>query len=126
LVYWRRFIEGDVRGPMPIIETIVMDDGTAKHQLVFDQDLMYGVNDAANQMIKRIVDIYYQHRIRHNLKPGEIIFIDNRMAVHGRSPFFPKYDGNDRFLVRCFATSNYQHSADARINGGRTVAAIYS
>jgi len=126
------FIEGDIRGPMPILsrgmkglaEGLVFD----KHPegLVFDQDLMRGTNPRSEQMIHKIVDIYYKHRIAHNLQPGEILFIDNRLALHGRSPFFPKYDGNDRFLIRCFATLNLCRSEYSRMKGSRTVAAIYS
>jgi L-asparagine oxygenase len=60
------------------------------------------------------------------LKPGEIIIIDNRHAVHGRSPFFPKYDGKDRFLVRCFSVFDYNSSLYARPFDSRVVSAIYS
>jgi len=115
------FIEGDIRGPMPII------NGTQNDPiLIFDQDLMTGITEEANNLLKKIIDIYYQNKLRHNLKPGEIILIDNRRAVHGRSPFFPKYDGKDRFLVRCFAVFNYESTKYARPDDGRVVKAIYS
>lgn len=115
------FIEGDIRGPMPII------NGTQNDPiLIFDQDLMTGITEEANNLLKKIIDIYYKNKLRHNLKPGEIIFVDNRRAVHGRSPFFPKYDGKDRFLVRCFAVFNYESTKYARPNDGRVVKAIYS
>jgi len=117
----QEFIEGDVRGPMPIISGPEEDP-----RLLFDQDLMTGITKEAHQMISRIVDIYYTHRIRHNLIPGQIIFIDNNRAVHGRSPFSPKYDGADRFLVRCFATFDYEKSAHARNSDSRMIHAIYS
>jgi L-asparagine oxygenase len=87
---------------------------------------MTGITDESNVMIHKIVDIYYKHRLSHNLTPGEIVFIDNNRAVHGRSPFVPNYDGLDRFLVRCFGVYNYEYSAYARENGGRVVSAIYS
>jgi L-asparagine oxygenase len=79
-------------------------------------------------MIRKIVDIYYQRKILHNLKPGEIILIDKRRAVHGRSAFNPKYDGKDRFLIRCFATFDLSKSEYARETptSPRTVTAIYS
>lgn len=115
------FLEGDIRGPMPILHGSIEDP-----EFIFDQDLMMGTTPEADDLVKKIIDIYYKHRIAHCLKPGEIIFVDNRRAVHGRSSFAPKYDGYDRFLVRCFATLDYEKSAHARINGGRTVAAIYS
>jgi L-asparagine oxygenase len=77
-------------------------------------------------LIKKIIDIYYKHRNQHNLQTGEIILIDNMRAVHGRSPFYPKYDGDDRFLIRCFAVYDYEFSRYARDNNGRMVSAIYS
>ena len=118
------FIEGDIRGPMPILDDDYQSNG--RYKLVFDQDLMFGITEESNVLIKKIVDIYYQHRISHNLKPGEIIIIDNRRAVHGRSPFFPKYDGKDRFLIRCFYVFDYNSSLYARPFDSRVVSAIYS
>ena len=115
------FIEGDTRGPLSILSGSHEDP-----QITFDQDLMTGVCDESQAMVKKIVDIYYKHRYSHNLKPGEIIIIDNRRALHGRSPFFPRFNGFDRFLVRCFSTLDYSKSMYARINNGRTIAAIYS
>ena len=115
------FIEGDIRGPFAILNGSKNDP-----KLVFDQDLMEGVTEEADKMIEKIVDIYYKERIAYNLKPGEIIIIDNNRAVHGRSSFFPKYDGYDRFLIRCFGTFDYEKSSYARGNGTRTISAIYS
>ena len=118
------FTEGDIRGPMPILDQDYRSNG--RYNLLFDQDLMFGITEESNLLIKKIVDIYYQHRISYNLKPGEIIIIDNRHAVHGRSPFFPKYDGKDRFLIRCFSVFDYNNSLYARGNDSRVVSAIYS
>jgi L-asparagine oxygenase len=93
-------------------------------RLIFDQDLMFSSDEMGEHLLKKIIAIYYEKRFQHNLRPGEIILIDNCRAVHGRSPFFPKYDGNDRFLVRCFGTFDYEKSEYAR--AGRMVRAIYS
>jgi L-asparagine oxygenase len=116
-----QFVDGDIRGPMPILSG-PLDDQV----LVFDQDLMIGITEQAQDLVKKIVEIYYKNKIAHNLCPGEIIFIDNNRAVHGRSPFYPKYDGWDRFLVRCFATFDLEKSAFARDENSRTIKAIYS
>ncbi|WP_410575600.1 TauD/TfdA family dioxygenase [Amycolatopsis sp. cmx-4-61] len=35
-----------------------------------------------------------------DLEPGDILLIDNDVAVHGRSAFRPRYDGTDRWLKR--------------------------
>jgi L-asparagine oxygenase len=115
------FIEGDVRGPIPIISG--PDDNPV---LVFDQDLMVGITEEADELIKKIVRLYYKYRISHNLTASEILFVDNNRAVHGRSSFKPKYDENDRFLIRCFCTFDYKKSDYARFNDSRTVRAKYS
>jgi L-asparagine oxygenase len=116
------FLEGDVRGPLPIISGANVDDPL----LTFDQDLMTGITPETDTMVSRIVDIYYEKRIQHCMTPGDIIFIDNHRAVHGRSRFFPKYDGKDRFLIRCFGVFDYENSAHARGDNGRVIFAKYS
>ncbi|HEX8087935.1 MAG TPA: TauD/TfdA family dioxygenase [Blastocatellia bacterium] len=35
-----------------------------------------------------------------NLKPGELLLIDNRRAVHGRTAITPRYDETDRWVQR--------------------------
>jgi L-asparagine oxygenase len=122
LLHGAQFLEGELRGPLAIIQGTLNDP-----LLVFDQDLMVGLTEEASTMIKKIVDIYYKYRVLHNLQPGEIIFIDNRRAVHGRSSFQPNYDGYDRFLVRCFALFDYEYNSSryARDNG-RMIKAIHS
>jgi L-asparagine oxygenase len=115
------FIDGDIRGPLPILY------GNKKDPfLIFDQDLMTGTTPRANTMIKDICSIYYNNRISYCLQSGDIILIDNRRAVHGRSSYTPNYDGNDRFLIRCFSTLDYAKSEYARSGGGHMVSAIYS
>lgn len=118
-LHGKEFLEGDIRGPMAILQGNKEDPF-----LVFDQDLMTGIIECSHQLVKQIIDIYYEHRISHVLNPGEIVFIDNNRAVHGRSPFIPNYNGYDRFLIRCFATFDFDKSKHAR--KGRMIETIYS
>jgi L-asparagine oxygenase len=48
------------------------------------------------------------------LEPGDMLIIDNRKAVHGRSDFRPRYDSQDRWLRRCFAVTDIRASDWAR------------
>jgi L-asparagine oxygenase len=117
------FLEGDVRGPLPII-----NENESDPLLTFDQDLMSGITPESDALVSKIVDIYYKCRIEHCMTPGDIVLIDNNRAVHGRSRFFPKYDGKDRFLVRCFGIydSAYAKTSYARDKDGRVIFAKYS
>jgi L-asparagine oxygenase len=81
-------------GPMPILR---------ESSIVFDQDTMSGIVPKADLMIQKIVDIYEKHRTSITLEAGDVLVLDNRVYLHGRSKFTPRYDGTDRFLIRCFA-----------------------
>jgi L-asparagine oxygenase len=107
------------RGPIPVLYG-PEDDPT----LVFDQDLMEGITEEAEALCRKIVAIYYAHRSALCLEPGDILFVDNRRAVHGRSSYQPRYDGEDRFLVRCFVSLDYE--ASHAVREGRMVRKQYS
>jgi Fe(II)/alpha-ketoglutarate-dependent arginine beta-hydroxylase len=48
------------------------------------------------------------------LAPGDIVFIDNFRAVHGRRPFHARYDGLDRWLKRINITRDLRKSRTLR------------
>lgn len=103
------FIEGECRGPIPILYGSNEDP-----LLVFDQDLMTGIHEEAEALKQVMIDLYYKYRYAYVMQPGEIVFIDNQRAVHGRSPFTPRYDGTDRFIIRSFVTFDLEKSRYAR------------
>ncbi|WP_344163838.1 TauD/TfdA family dioxygenase [Kribbella yunnanensis] len=117
----QQFDDGDVRGPMPIISGAAGDP-----YIVFDQDLMAGRTPEADAAFERVLRIYRTHRNHHVLKPGDILLVDNNRAVHGRSPFHPRFDGGDRFVVRSFVTNDLAKSRYARLDNGRAVGSRYS
>jgi L-asparagine oxygenase len=120
------FLDGDVRGPLPIVYPLLGDDVAGDNDVgwVFDQDLMRGITPDAEDLRLKLVDVYMKHRTALVLKPGDLLWIDNRRAVHGRSHYTPRFDGTDRFLVRSFVTFDFQKSAAVR--HGRVVLARYS
>jgi Fe(II)/alpha-ketoglutarate-dependent arginine beta-hydroxylase len=48
------------------------------------------------------------------LEPGDVLLIDNHRLVHGRRPFRPRYDGNDRWLRHTMATLDLGRSLARR------------
>ena len=115
------FIEGNIRGPFPILQ------GSEENPiLVFDQDLMFGLTEESDSLIDKIVGLYYRERNSYNLTSGDIIFIDNNRAVHGRSSFFPKFDGLDRFLIRSFLVFDYERVKHACIKREHMISAMFS
>ncbi|MFC6023651.1 TauD/TfdA family dioxygenase [Plantactinospora solaniradicis] len=117
----QRFVHGDVRGPMPIMSG--SDDDPF---IVLDQDLMHGIDPVAQQLLTRVIALYPILRHSHVLDAGEIMVLDNARVVHGRSPFRPRFDGTDRFVVRSFVTHDLARTRHARRGDSRMVAAQYS
>jgi len=118
-----QFLLGNIRGPISIISGSIQDP-----KLVFDKDLMKGLTNVANDLIKKITEIYNNKKNSINLQSGDILFIDNNRAVHGRSSFSPKYDGHDRFLIRTFGVFDIKTSEYARKDqsNNKKVLSIYS
>lgn len=48
------------------------------------------------------------------LAPGDVCFIDNYRAVHGRRPFKARYDGTDRWLKKVIITRDLRKSRALR------------
>ncbi|MBL7726880.1 MAG: TauD/TfdA family dioxygenase [Dinghuibacter sp.] len=48
------------------------------------------------------------------LEPGQMVFLDNYRVVHGRKPFTPRFDGNDRWLKRINITLDLRKSRTIR------------
>ncbi|WP_433134482.1 TauD/TfdA family dioxygenase [Micromonospora sp. CA-240977] len=48
------------------------------------------------------------------LVPGDLAIVDNRVTVHGRDAFTPRYDGRDRWLQRTFVSADLRRSRDFR------------
>jgi Fe(II)/alpha-ketoglutarate-dependent arginine beta-hydroxylase len=55
------------------------------------------------------------------LQPGDMLFVDNYRAVHGRKPFKAKYDGTDRWLKRINIARDLRKSRSARRAGASRV-----
>jgi L-asparagine oxygenase len=59
-----------------------------------------------------------EQALSHRLVPGDLAIVDNRVTVHGRSAFTPRYDGRDRWLQRTFAVENLRRSRGYRPDDG--------
>ncbi|MFF0048227.1 TauD/TfdA family dioxygenase [Streptomyces sp. NPDC005498] len=59
---------------------------------------------------RRLTDELARVSVAVSLEPGDVLVVDNDMAVHGRVPFTARYDGTDRWLKR----------ASVRVPGRRT------
>jgi enduracididine beta-hydroxylase len=73
---------------------------------------------ATFETLQRKVDEALEDRV---LRPGDICFIDNFQAVHGRKPFKARYDGRDRWFKRINVVRDLRKSRDARVSAASRV-----
>ncbi|MBA3303300.1 MAG: TauD/TfdA family dioxygenase, partial [Acidimicrobiia bacterium] len=100
--------------PVPVLRGD-WDDPT----MVFDADLMVGTDTEAEDALTTLAATLAEHRTSVALEPGDLLVVDNAAAVHGRTPFTPRFDGTDRWLQRTFVVADLAASADERT--GRVV-----
>ncbi len=111
----------ELRGPFAIFSGDANDP-----TMLVDQDLMRGTTPQAQALLEKVVAIYETSRSSHTLEPGDVLFLDNNRAMHGRSSFDPRFDGTDRFIVRGFVVTDLQRSAHARVGRAHQIGARYS
>ncbi|SMC64351.1 TauD/TfdA family dioxygenase [Kibdelosporangium aridum] len=94
-------VEGEVRDRVFDPGSVIFGPAERPY-LRFDVDFMSaaGGDTEAEQAIQTTVDCLARSVERVILEPGDAVFVDNYRVVHGREPFVPRYDGNDRWLKR--------------------------
>jgi hypothetical protein len=82
--------------------------------MVFDADLMVGVDGEADEALQALGTAVAAHSTAVSLCAGDVLVVDNTVAVHGRTPFVPRFDGTDRWLQRSFVVADLAPSAGER------------
>jgi len=78
--------------------------------LSFDLDLMVGLTPEGASALLKLKEALQAVSTGVKLEKGDLIIIDNRRVIHGRTPFPAYFDGQDRWLQRCLVSRNLQHA----------------
>ncbi|MBX7266513.1 TauD/TfdA family dioxygenase [Micromonospora sp. Llam7] len=76
------------------------------------------LDDKADQALAALREALTEVRCDLVLRPGDMVFLDNRLVVHGRVAFRPRYDGNDRWLHRVFVHLDNRRTRSRRAGNG--------
>ncbi len=90
----RPVLTGDRDAPYACLDPYYLDEPAVERVARVLRDF-YEVVDAA------LTDVV--------LAPGDVLFVDNHRAVHGRRPFAANYDGRDRWLKRVSVSRDLRH-----------------
>jgi hypothetical protein len=89
--------------------------------LNYDEDLMEALTPEAQEALEALKQAIASVYRGVKLDTGDLLCIDNRRTVHGRSSFVPRYDGFDRWLQRSFVVRDLGLSAVDRDPGERII-----
>lgn len=90
---------------------------------VYDADLMVGIDIAAQDVLERLASAVRESSRCVVLEAGDLLVVDNNVAVHGRTPFVARFDGTDRWIQRTFVVSDLSPSASDRV--GRIITTTF-
>jgi L-asparagine oxygenase len=93
--------------------------------LNYDEDLMEAMTPEASTALAALKEAIASVYQGIKLEVGDLLCIDNRRTVHGRSPFKPRYDGFDRWLQRSFVVRDLGSSAKDRFLGERIIRTVF-
>ncbi|MEJ2858667.1 MULTISPECIES: TauD/TfdA family dioxygenase [unclassified Saccharothrix] len=86
-----------------------------------DFESSFPLDAEAEQAMAVLGDALRSSRRTFILEPGDLAFVDNRLALHGRTEFTPRYDGRDRWLQRIFVHRDFRRSRELRPEGGHVL-----
>ncbi|MEV4739344.1 TauD/TfdA family dioxygenase [Streptomyces sp. NPDC049555] len=76
------------------------------------------LTDRARRAMEELRELFELTAQTARLLPGDLAIVDNRVTVHGRTAFRPRYDGRDRWLQRTFILSDLRRSRVHRAGDG--------
>jgi L-asparagine oxygenase len=95
--------EGTV-GPLYSEPAPILSGSRECPDLLLDMNASEATTAAGEAALAALVEAVESHLRGFLPQPGDLVIVDNRRAVHGRTGFTPRYDGSDRWLRRIFVT----------------------
>jgi len=102
--------DGWMTAPGPVLDRDV--DG--RWTLNYDGELTVGLDAGACAALATLGDAITATYTSVVLDAGDLLVVDNRRAVHGRSEFRARFDGTDRWLQRTFVVDELASISDRR------------
>jgi L-asparagine oxygenase len=104
----------------------VLSGPSARPHLRVDFAETEGKDATAQEALEALQEVAAHTQIVVRLETGDLLVVDNNRALHGRTPFVPRYDGTDRWLLRSFVTKDLQRSEGVRSGDTRIVELDYT
>jgi L-asparagine oxygenase len=102
----------------------VLSGDLLEPDMCVDFHAMEALHPAAQTALDTLKDALTQVIVGCMLAPGDLIIVDNRVAVHGRTEFKPRHDGTDRWLQRLFVVEDFRRTRASRRRAGHVCTSL--
>ncbi|MGW5496079.1 TauD/TfdA family dioxygenase [Streptomyces olivaceoviridis] len=89
--------------------------------LCYDESATRALTPAGRAALQELSAVIRTSYDGIRLRAGDLAVVDNRVTLHGRSSFVPRFDGGDRWLQRTFAFTDLRRSRDHRPADGNVL-----
>ncbi|WP_377267726.1 guanitoxin biosynthesis L-enduracididine beta-hydroxylase GntD [Peterkaempfera sp. SMS 1(5)a] len=100
--------------PVPVLFGAPHDPYLCLDPYFMDLERLAQSDPEASAALRRFCDEVDAKLTGAALAPGDVLFVDNYRAVHGRQAFKARFDGTDRWLKRVNVVRDLRRSRDAR------------
>lgn len=100
------------------IDTAILFDSATR--IVYDRALMGSRSEMGKEALKLLSAAIDRCKRTVYLETGDMLKIDNRRVIHGRTQFTPRYDGTDRWIKRVMVLARDVHSDHRKITAAGT------
>jgi alpha-ketoglutarate-dependent taurine dioxygenase len=83
------------------VKIAVLEETSNGYRITHDETFVRGDTARGQQALDKLNSAIACNIEEVILKAGDVLIINNDRAIHGRKPFTAKYDGTDRWLLRC-------------------------
>lgn len=94
------FRGGDPDGPVTSVHVLTGDPQDP--MLGYDRELLTPKTPEAKAAVAALSDALDEVTEQVRLDPGDLLIVDNYRTTHARTPFTPRWDGEDRWLHRMY------------------------
>lgn len=96
----------------------VLDGDPADPNVRVDFSTTHALDEEGKRALARLQEAFEATMLELPLRCGDLAVLDNRLALHGRTAFVPRYDGGDRWLHRTFVHLDGRRTRGARPGNG--------
>ena len=107
------------------VRVLIVDDSpfmrkALERMLLAAEDIqVVGTARDGQEALDELARLVRENATAVTLEAGDLLVVDNDLAVHGRTPFTPRFDGTDRWLQRTFVVAD--HTAADGSRDGRVI-----